>query len=170
MAQEAPFGLIFEDDVDLADDFPELLSDLINHSDDWDLLLLRATHPGPLLKSFSLGKYTVFKFTARAASAAAYIVTKSSAQKIIDKTLPAVQPYDWVFNKGHLLKARVRLVRPEPLKMRQIASTIEVPGLRKKRGRFLKRHVDSPILPRAHLPITRFWDGIRRVVHLILGG
>ncbi len=168
LAQDKPYTLILEDDAVCGGELIGALSFASGHADQWDVLMLHASHPGYQIKVAREEERHLCAFLGRASRATAYLLNKDAAQRILDIAYPAYRPYDWMYNQSHKLKLKVRLLKPYPVSPREVKSVIEAERDHTERSHFLGRHSDKPLLPRWRLPFTRMSDNIRRVFYVLL--
>lgn len=168
LAQDKPFGLIFEDDAAVAADFIAATLPAVEDAQAWDILKLHARHPGPLVvrRRYGAGPH-LCSFVTRHAGATAYMVGHEAAARMLRHMVPAVKMNDWVYDEGHKMNLRVRTLSPAPVALQEVRSTIEperagaAPG-RAKRS-WIERQTDRPILPRWQLPFRRVGDACHRL-------
>lgn len=109
-------GLILEDDVELSDDLPGILGALSACPDRWDLVKLFATHPGGVIPRLNLGgRHRLVSLAFRHGSAAAYLVNRKAASRLVAGLLPMTVPYDHEFDRAWKYGFRVRAVLPFPV-------------------------------------------------------
>lgn len=168
LAGDKPLGFIMEDDAQLADDFVDRVLPAVLKAEDWDILKLHARHPGPLVtRRIYTPQSRLCSFVTRHAGAAAYIVNRRAANRMLTHLQPAIKAYDWVYDDGHRMGLRVRTLGPMPVTLRAVPSTIEV-HRKKPRRTGLERHSDRPLLPRWSLPFRRMGDGVFRLIYNLL--
>lgn len=171
LKQDKDFGLVFEDDAVLAPDFIARVLPAIQDPGAWDILKLHARHPGPLVtRRVYSDKSRLCSFVTKHTGATGYIVNKAAAKKMLAHMVPAVRMNDWVYDEGHRMNLRVRMIAPMPVSLQNVASTIEADRDKSKRT-WIEKHTDRPLLPRWSLPFRRAADDIHRVVYnLFLDG
>lgn len=125
---DVQYALVLEDDVDFDDDFTALLSEIISHSHDWDMVTLSGFHTGTPVGGIQLrGGRKLSPMLSRHTGAAAYLVNRKAAQAYLDKLLPMAVPYDHAFDQGWRLGIKTRLVHPHPTKLDWAPTTIGDP-------------------------------------------
>ena len=77
------FGIIFEDDVLPQERLPEVLEELLAFSDDWDIVSLFHFHRGGPLAVRRAEKFSLAVHLAHISSAAAYILSRQAAEKLV---------------------------------------------------------------------------------------
>lgn len=162
IAQDKPFGLIFEDDAALKPDFVAAVAPALEDPALWDILKLHARHPGPIVlrKRYGSGP-DLCSYVVRHAGATAYIVNKEAAAKMVRHMIPARRMNDWTYDQGHLMNLKVRTLWPEIVTLQLVPTTRA--GVKKKRS-WLERTADRPLLPRWSLPFRRGADDLHRVL------
>ena len=164
LAQAKPFGLIFEDDADVAPDFVADVTPAVEDSASWDILKLHVRHPGPLIPRRAYHEGPVLcSFVTRHAGATAYMVNKVSAARMRDHMVPAVKMNDWTYDEGHKMTLRVRTLARRPVTLQLVPSTIEADRGAPRRRSWLERQTDRPVLPRWQLPFRRTGDAGHRL-------
>jgi glycosyl transferase, family 25 len=95
-------ALILEDDARLPDDLPDLLSRLDAQVTDSEAVLLhyRTAIRGQRVTlakedGISLGHFELLHSQSALGSAAAYVLTRATCQRMLDQALPVHQPSDW---------------------------------------------------------------------------
>lgn len=168
LAQDKPFGLIFEDDAAFAPDFVEHVTPAIEDAGAWDILKLHARHPGPLVTRRSYeGGVSLCSFLARHAGATAYMINRAAAAKMVKHLVPAVKMIDWAYDQGHVMNLRVRALAPMPVTLQETPSTRE--SMTGKKRSWIERQTDRPILPRWQLPFRRAADECHRMTFNLIG-
>lgn len=167
LAQDKPFGLIFEDDAAFGPDFIAAIAPALDDAQSWDILKLHARHPGPLVTRREYeGGVRLCSFIVRHAGATAYIINRAAAAKMLKHLKPAVKMIDWQYDQGHIMALRVRGLTPWPVTLQPVPSTRDM-----KLGKrsWLEKQTDRPILPRWQLPFRRLWDDLHRTAYNLFG-
>lgn len=122
----AKYALILEDDVDFADDFQQVLDDLVGVEHDWDMVKLSGFHSGtPVRPKYAVGQARrLCVMLSRHTGAAAYLINRRMAQIYVTQLLPMRLPYDHAFDKGWEWNVKLRLVVPLPTALSWEPSTI----------------------------------------------
>ena len=164
LEQDKPYGMVFEDDAVIAEDFVARVGPALAHADDWDILKLHARHPGPLVKRRALGEGSdLCSFVTKHAGATCYLFNHKAAQRMLTHMRPAIRMNDWTYDEAHKMDLRLRTVSPMPVSLQAVASTIEVDRDKSRRS-WIERHADRPLLPRWSLPFRRAADDVHRVI------
>lgn len=90
-------GLIFEDDCELAPDFPEVLQAILGYRALWDMVKLEGTRKKggrPALKVAKAGPYDLVASLNPSSGAAAYLVTQAAAARLLATAVEAFEPFD----------------------------------------------------------------------------
>ncbi len=166
LKSEAEHAVILEDDAVLSPSYPEVVAALL--SDDlvqrWDMVklqCLRSQVPWkltPLTTEAYLGVAAL-----RATGTTAYMVNRYAANRLLERMLPMVVPYDHACDRAVHLGFRVRAAYPYPVTFYnegESASTIETEISR--RGTHLQRMTTQ--LWRAETEICRVASAIKAVV------
>lgn len=168
LAQDKPFGLIFEDDAAIPADFIERVSYGVEDAGAWDILKLHVRHPGPLvLRHAYRDDVRLCSFLVRHAGGTAYIVNRAAAAKMLKHMKPARRMIDWTYDEGHRMNLRVRTLSPMIIGLQPVPTTRET-GMGRKRT-WLERQTDRPILPRWSLPFRRLGDDGYRLLFNLFG-
>jgi glycosyl transferase family 25 len=112
----AKYALILEDDVDFADDFQQVLDDLVGVEHDWDMVKLSGFHSGtPVRPKYAVGQARrLCVMLSRHTGAAAYLINRRMAHIYVNQLLPMRVPYDHAFDKGWEWDVKLRMVAPLP--------------------------------------------------------
>jgi glycosyl transferase family 25 len=168
LEQNKLFGLIFEDDAAIPADFVEKVSFALDDATAWDLLKLHARHPGPLiLRRAYRNDVTLCSFLVRHAGGAAYIVSRTAAEKMLKHMKPARRMIDWTYDEGHRMNLRVRTLSPMIVGLQAVPTTRDT-GMDRKRS-WIERQTDRPLLARWALPFRRFGDDAYRLLFNLIG-
>ena len=90
LATDDEIGLILEDDAILSAALPGVLGALSACPGHWDLVKLHATHPSGIIPRLRLdGRHRVVSLAFRHGSAAAYVVNRRAAERLVARLLPA---------------------------------------------------------------------------------
>lgn len=115
-ASEAEFALILEDDVKFAPDFMDVLSGLIQHRAEWDLVRLSGFHSGgPVgIRELCAGRQLAIMFF-KQTSSAAYLINRHAARVLLERLVPMSVPYDHAYDQPWVLGLKARMVSPLPI-------------------------------------------------------
>ena len=156
-------GLILEDDITFNENFNDVLSQALTHTDKWDLLRLSGLHAGTSVKILSLTQdYSLSCNITRQTGAGAYIVNQNAAELMIKHLLPMKLPYDHAFDTEWNFNIRTMFVTPPPIDQKngfqsQISST--------RKGRKFRSYRYITVFPsRTYRELNRL---IYRVVQVI---
>lgn len=121
LASGAPFGLIFEDDAELAPDFRAVVEAAIATADLWDAVKLeglRSKGGRPALVISALtGHYRLVASLSPCAGAAAYLFSRAAAARIIAAAEGIFEPYDNLLSA--LWRHKLRMLDCAPFPARQ---------------------------------------------------
>lgn len=166
LAQDKPFGLIFEDDAAFGPDFIPFVTHALNDPNEWDILKLHARHPGPMVTRRDYGDgVKLCSFVARHAGTTCYIINRRAGERMLKHLIPAVRMIDWACDQGHLMNLRVRTLTPMIVGLQAVETTRDT-GVSRKRS-WIEKQTDRPILPRWQLPFRRVWDELHRVSYTL---
>lgn len=120
----ADCGLILEDDAVLSPYVPSILEQL-EQVDAWDIVKLHVTHPGGIISRLSLDPgHKLVSLAFRHGSAAAYVVNRIAAKRLLEGLLPMTVPYDHEFDRAWKYRLRLRAVLPLVVSRETFPSTI----------------------------------------------
>lgn len=112
---DAPWCVIFEDDVDLKPDLREVL-EALGRRDDWDMVKLFNFHSGlPVRKGQLSDRHDLVIHLTRTTSAAAYAINRQAAGKLVGTMLPMTEQLDHAHDRPWETGMRIRGVRPMPV-------------------------------------------------------
>ncbi|MEM8935573.1 MAG: glycosyltransferase family 25 protein [Pseudomonadota bacterium] len=157
-------ALVLEDDAEIPAALSDLLDALRRERDQWDLVKLHATHPGPQPRRAQLTPdYSLTSYVTRSACSTAYCLSKPAAATLIDYLLPARLPFDHVFDRNFDHGLKTRGVAPMPIGTGRVASVIN-------QDRDVPRPLthglgDRPLLPKWRTPFYRLWTESRRLIY-----
>ncbi|EJZ16713.1 glycosyltransferase family 25 protein, partial [Rhizobium sp. Pop5] len=130
LASDGEFALILEDDLDIDDDFAEVLAAALERKESWDILRLSTVNRGrkhrvtPLTASRSLAIALT-----REKGSGAYLVNRKAAGWIADMLLPMRLPYDIALDLEFDEGLRACFVDPVPVSQRADAHSQIQAGL-----------------------------------------
>jgi glycosyl transferase family 25 len=114
------FGLIFEDDAELAPGFLEIVEQAIGHALRWDMVCLEGYRPWggrPAIRIAALGDATLVASLNPCAGSAAYLVTREGARELVAHAGEVLEPVDNYLNA--LWRHRLRVLDVSPFPARQ---------------------------------------------------
>ncbi len=118
-------ALILEDDAVLSDDIGEVLNDLLDNADQWDVVKLDSRHWGMPVTTYPLRKgRRLVAYTQRNTGAAGYVTNRKAAEAYVRRLLPMKVPYDHAFDQAWRFGFRMRGVLPRPVTPGGFASDI----------------------------------------------
>jgi glycosyl transferase family 25 len=128
LESKADVSLILEDDAQLLDSLPGVVSGLMQCCADWDLVKLSGVHRGHPKRLRSLGdQHDLVVMLTRCTTSGAYMINRHAAQILADRLLPMRIPFDHEFDRGWHWGLKVRYAKPYPVEHDQtVASTINV--------------------------------------------
>ena len=147
VAQNTP-TLVFEDDFVLSPEFENVINSLLNDEDAWNFVRLQGLYEVPYQELTPLGRAHLVKNLGDAVGATAYLLKPQVAQVLIDESRDIYEPVDHFLEHRSKHGLEFLAVRPYPVDISRVKSTIDdrserapVKGLR-KRVRSLARAVD----------------------------
>ena len=147
VAQNTP-TLVFEDDFVLSPEFENVINSLLNDEDAWNFVRLQGLYEVPYQELTPLGGAHLVKNLGDAVGATAYLLKPQVAQVLIDESRDIYEPVDHFLEHRSKHGLEFLAVRPYPVDISRVKSTIDdrserapVKGLR-KRVRSLARAVD----------------------------
>lgn len=147
VAQNIP-TLVFEDDFVLSPEFENVINSLLNDEDAWNFVRLQGLYEVPYQELTPLGGAHLVKNLGDAVGATAYLLKPQVAQVLIDESRDIYEPVDHFLEHRSKHGLEFLAVRPYPVDISRVKSTIDdrserapVKGLR-KRVRSLARAVD----------------------------
>ena len=161
IASGAPFAVVAEDDAVFADDFEDVLAELVADATSWDVVKLESRHWGwPVtVNAMSNGRRLV-AYTQRSTGAAAYLVDRIAAAAYIDRLLPMNVPYDHAFDQVWRFGLRMRGVLPRPAWTSDAESDIGYGGTEGTKHRLFRRTI---------APLYRAQIETARIIHYLFG-
>lgn len=131
----ADIGLIVEDDAVLGPDLREAIDDAIGCRQQWDVAKLGGYHWGWPAKVADLGAgRCLVAFLQRQTGSVAYLLNRRAAKSYVAGLLPMRVPFDHELDKAWRYRMRVRGIRPFPISISGLPSTIgngrSAPGAR----------------------------------------
>lgn len=147
VAQNIP-TLVFEDDFVLSPEFENVINSLLNDEEAWNFVRLQGLYEVPYQELTPLGGAHLVKNLGDAVGATAYLLKPQVAQVLIDESRDIYEPVDHFLEHRSKHGLEFLAVRPYPVDISRVKSTIDdrserapVKGLR-KRVRSLARAVD----------------------------
>jgi len=152
--------LVFEDDFVLSPEFESVINCLLNNQSAWSLVRLQGLYEVPYQELAPLCDAHLVKNLGDAVGATAYLIKPEVAQVLIDESRAIYEPVDHFLEHQSKHGLEFLAVRPYPLDISRVKSTIDdrserapVKGLR-KRVRSIARAVDrlcsaKPWFPRS---------------------
>lgn len=147
VAQNIP-TLIFEDDFVLSPEFEGIINGLLSNQSAWSLVRLQGLYEVPYQELASVGGAHLVKNLGDAVGATAYLLKPQVAQILINESRDIYEPVDHFLEHQSKHDLEFLAVRPYPVDISRVKSTIDdrserapVKGLR-KRVRSIARAVD----------------------------
>jgi glycosyl transferase family 25 len=147
VSQNTP-TLVFEDDFVLSPEFENVINSLLNDEDAWNFVRLQGLYEVPYQELALVGSAHLVKNLGDAVGATAYLLKPQAAQVLIDESRDIYEPVDHFLEHRSKHGLEFLAVRPYPVDISRVKSTIDdrserapVKGLR-KRVRSLARAVD----------------------------
>jgi glycosyl transferase family 25 len=152
--------LVFEDDFVLSPEFEGVINSLLNNQSAWSLVRLQGLYEVPYQVLAPLCDAHLVKNLGDAVGATAYLIKPEVAQVLIDESRAIYEPVDHFLEHQSKHGLEFLAVRPYPVDISRVKSTIDdrserapVKGLR-KRVRSIARAVDrlcsaKPWFPRS---------------------
>lgn len=140
--------LVFEDDFVLSPEFDDVINSLLNNEDAWSFVRLQGLYEVPYKELVPLGSAHLVKNLGDAVGATAYLLKPKIAKVLIDESRDIYEPVDHFLEHQSKHGLEFLAVRPYPVDISRVKSTIDdrserapVRGLR-KRVRSIARAVD----------------------------
>ncbi|MDM0045556.1 glycosyltransferase family 25 protein [Variovorax dokdonensis] len=109
------WALILEDDADFPDDFGTLIEQLLERSDQWDVLKLSSFHGGSPVPVAELpGSRRLAVPLARLMNANCILFNRHAARVLLKRLLPMTLPYDHALEQAFVFGLRLRTITPIP--------------------------------------------------------
>lgn len=150
--------LVFEDDFVLSPEFESVINALMNEKDAWNFVRLQGLYEVPYQELAALGAARLVKNLGDAVGATAYLLKPHVAQVLIDESRAIYEPVDHYLEHRSKHDLEFLAVRPYPVDISRVKSTIDdrserapVKGLR-KRVRSIARAVDRLCSSRPWFP------------------
>ncbi len=140
--------LVFEDDFVLSPEFEGIINSLLNNESAWSLVRLQGLYEVPYRELTPVGDAHLVKNLGDAVGATAYLFKPQVAQVLIDESRAIYEPVDHFLEHQSKHGLEFLAVRPYPVDISRVKSTIDdrserapVKGFR-KRVRSIARAVD----------------------------
>ena len=119
------YALILEDDVNLPDHLPELITEAITHSQHWDLLRLSSSRDGQYIKIANMSSDSELVYNTRVLkNTGAYVINRKAAKACVDKMLPMCLPYDVALDRDWDFGFKTACIIPFPVTCQDFATQI----------------------------------------------
>ena len=150
--------LILEDDLRIGPDMPAVVNELINCSNEWDVVMLSGIHRAmPMRVSNITSQYSLAVPLLRYSASSCYLVSRHAAQVYLRDLLPMSLPYDHEYDLAWARGLKTRIVMPAPcLYNFEEASDLHPAGVVRKNFHWTKR---------LGTVWWRFRTDLRRIVH-----
>lgn len=141
LSSSARFALILEDDVELNEDLPGVLSSLQACAEDWDLVKLSGVHRGTPLKLQAIDQaHDLVVMLSKCTGASAYVLNRRAAEVLAPALLPMRIPFDHEFDRAWHWGIKTCAVWPYPCHHDQVvASTINYEDRPRRRFAWYRR-------------------------------
>ena len=161
LASEREFGIILEDDVLPQKQLLTVLEELFLYASDWDLVTLFHFHRGGPIVVRQVKEFSMNVNIAHISSAAAYLLTRHSAQKLISHLEVMRACIDHSLYESWKHGLRLRSVRPMPI---QLATQSHQSTINTESGEKPPIFFRLPtLLYRCYIAIRLFFSGLRQV-------
>tara|TARA_X000000950_G_scaffold36329_2_gene38831 strand:- start:2011 stop:2790 length:780 start_codon:yes stop_codon:yes gene_type:complete len=118
-------ALILEDDVNLPDHLPKLITEAITHSQHWDLLRLSSSRDGQYIKIANMSSDSQLVYNTKVLkNTGAYVINRKAAKSCVDKMLPMCLPYDVALDHDWDLGFKTACITPFPVACEGFATQI----------------------------------------------
>jgi glycosyl transferase family 25 len=116
LASQSDHALIFEDDLLLPDDLPEIISAALAEGVSWDILRLSTVNRGKkfIVKQLTSQRALAVSLT-REKGSGAYLINRRAALWLCQALVPMRLPYDIAFDLEYLSGLRGMFVSPVPI-------------------------------------------------------
>lgn len=120
LKSDQPTALILEDDAVLPEQTTALLTAILEHKADWDMVRLSSEREGRYLPFASLPHGFKLAYNTRVLkNTAAYLVNRHAAQCCVNKMLPMCLPYDIALDREWDFGFRTACVTPFPVELNE---------------------------------------------------
>jgi glycosyl transferase, family 25 len=125
---DASWCLILEDDVEISAVCAEVLAAL-DEREDWDMVKLFNFHSGlPVIKAHLSEKHQLVIHLTRTTSAAAYVINRKAAKKLLNAMRPMTEQLDHAHDRPWETGLRICGVRPMPVRLSPAVAAISSIG------------------------------------------
>lgn len=167
IASGKAFGVIFEDDAELAPDFPEAIGATLGHAADWDMICLEGFRPWggrPAIRVAKAGTYTLVASLNPCAGSAAYLVTRRGAEQLVAHASEVIEPFDNYLNAHWRHGLRVLDLSPFPVRQGAFVSLRQESRRARRRSPLAafgdwRRHIYADFVGRY---LRRWWRQVAR--------
>lgn len=119
------YALILEDDVNLPDQLPKLITEAITHDQHWDLLRLSSSRDGQYIKITNMSSDSELVYNTRVLkNTGAYVINRKAAKSCVDKMLPMCLPYDVALDRDWDFGFKTACIIPFPVACEDFATQI----------------------------------------------
>ena len=125
LKSNSDYALILEDDVNLPDHLPELITEAITHDQHWDLLRLSSSRDGQYIKIANMSSDSELVYNTKVLkNTGAYVINRKAAQACIDKMLPMSLPFDVALDRDWDYDFKTACIIPFPVTCQDFATQI----------------------------------------------
>jgi len=125
LLSDAHHALILEDDINLPDTLPVLLTEAIKQSAHWDLLRLTSSRKGEFLKIAQLDDTHQLAYNTKVLkNTGAYLINRNAAERCIKYMLPMRLPYDVALDRDWDSGFKTACIVPFPIKLEDFPGQI----------------------------------------------
>ncbi|WP_245512724.1 glycosyltransferase family 25 protein [Rhizobium sp. BK376] len=172
LASSFQYALVIEDDVDVAEDLPELLEAALHTQHAWDILRLSTVSSGKKHRFHQLTAQRSLAISlTREKGSGAYLINRDAARWFVKSLLPMRLPFDLAFDLEFLAGLKSAFIDPVPICQNTgLPSQIQlVQG--KRRSFHLPRWTYATVIPyRLWLEFARIALRLVRLVNVSLLG
>ncbi len=145
LKSDAEFALVLEDDMIFKEDFPNIVSHIINSNAKWDFVKFNTAKGRRKLDisvhDFSIGnnKYAMTANLFPRTKSGAYLINRKAAKSILSNAIPMCVPFDHEMIKFWKYNINQYSLFPSPAMEDSTPSTIDAYGLQRNRFAWYKR-------------------------------
>ena len=152
--------IILEDNVDISEDFPQLIEPLNRVIQQFDYVKLAATLPAkfnPIKQIIS--RYSLGQYSKKTCGTTAYAVSPQAAKQFIQHADKFIEPVDDYMEKPWRHGLKTYSIAPSLFQRAQIASTISSTANKRKEKKKL------PLITKLQIELYRALESLLRVVY-----
>ncbi|MBM5572175.1 MULTISPECIES: glycosyltransferase family 25 protein [Deefgea] len=132
LSTDAAHCCILEDDVELAEQFSEVIDNLLEKQSSWDLVRLAGTFPrkGKTIAQIKAGEYQLLEYLEQPRGTLGYVINRAAAQALLEHTARMIHAIDDTMDQ--IWSHKLRTYGLEPFIVKESAQFISSIGCRKR--------------------------------------